>query len=95
MERFVQISLSRLVEKQLQKLPSYIKDHFEEWIDSIEKIGLIETRKLSGYYDEPLQGKRKGQRSIRLSRSYRVIYKVSETGDLILIMILEVNKHEY
>ena len=50
-------------------------------------------RKVPGYHDEPLRGKRAGQRSVRLSRSYRAIYM--EEMDKVLVKVLEVNKHEY
>lgn len=48
-----------------------------------------------GYHDEPLKGKRVGQRSIRLNRAYRAIYEIDETGQVHFIEVLEVNKHEY
>ena len=57
--------------------------------------GLNETRKIPGYHDEPLKGKRAGQRSIRLNRAYRAIYTVEKDGTIKFVEILEVNKHEY
>jgi proteic killer suppression protein len=48
-------------------------------------------RRIPGYHDEPLKGKRKSQRSVRLNRSYRLIYTESD----MTILVLEVNKHEY
>ena len=60
---------------------------------TVEENGIIETRKLSGYHDEPLSGKRKGQRSFRLSKTYRGFY-VEHHGNII-IEIIEVNKHDY
>ena len=63
-------------------------------VASIEYVGLAETRKIKGYHDEPLKGDRKGQRSIRLNQAYRAIY-VEEAGQVHLVIILEVNKHEY
>jgi proteic killer suppression protein len=45
------------------------------------------------YHDEPLKGDRLGQRSIRLSRSYRLIY--IESQELGVVKVVEVNKHEY
>ncbi len=38
---------------------------------------------------------RQGQRSVRLNRAYRAIYVEHETGEVELIEVLEVNKHEY
>jgi len=51
-------------------------------------------KKVSGYYDEPLKGKRKGQRSIRLNKAYRAFYVINKNG-MIEFEVIEVNKHEY
>lgn len=58
-------------------------------------FGLEQVRRVPGYHDEPLKGKRHGQRSIRLSKSYRATYVTSQTGDLQLVSVEEVSKHEY
>ena len=80
--------------KQLKRLPSHVVIKLKTWVASIEYVGLAETRKIKGYHDEPLKGDRKGQRSIRLNQAYRAIY-VEEEGQVHLVVILEVNKHEY
>jgi toxin HigB-1 len=55
---------------------------------------LMEARKIPGFHDEPLRGKRAGQRSIRLSRAYRAIYRVVD--DVIeFALVEEVHKHDY
>jgi hypothetical protein len=41
------------------------------WVETVEIEGIEEVRKCGGYHDEPLHGKRRGQHSIRLSKSYR------------------------
>jgi proteic killer suppression protein len=51
-------------------VPKPILDKLQSWIEAIEIEGLREIRKLPGFHDEPLKRKRKGQRSIRLNRSY-------------------------
>jgi proteic killer suppression protein len=54
------------------------------------------VRKVKGYHDEPVRGaKRAGQRSVRLSRAYRLFYVEKLDGKLELVEIVEVNKHEY
>lgn len=88
------VDLSK-VEKQIKKLPIHIFDRLLLWARSVETKGLREVRKIPGYHDEPLKGDRFGQRSVRLSRSYRAIYREHHDGSLTLIKILEVNKHEY
>ena len=81
--------------KQIKKLPVYIKVKLLDWAKSVERDGLREVRKMKSYHDEPLQGERKGQRSIRLSKSYRAIYREEKDGTINLIIVEEVNKHEY
>lgn len=87
------VVLTKFAEKQLTKLPRNIKEALRYWAETIERIGLREVRKLSGYHDEPLKGDRKGQRSVRLNKAYRAIY--IETNESIEITVIEVNKHEY
>lgn len=61
---------------------------------AIELQGLEEVRKVPGYHDEPLKGKRAGQRSIRLNRSYRAIYEIKEE-QVEFVSVREVGKHDY
>jgi len=83
------------VNKQLDRVPLHILEKFRAWVLAVETDGLRSTRTLPGFHDEPLKGKRKGQRSIRLSRAYRAIYIESKDGHIELIEVIEVNKHEY
>ena len=61
----------------------------------VETQDLEEARKIPSYHDEPLLGKRRGQRSVRLSRSYRAIYEIAEDEVGELVVIEEVSKHDY
>jgi proteic killer suppression protein len=83
------------VEKQLKKLPHFIVLKLLAWAKSVELKGLREVRKIPGFHDEPLKGNRIGQRSIRLSKGYRAIYTEELDGQINLVVIEEVNKHEY
>ena len=83
------------VRKQMKKLPEFVSVKLLAWAQSVELKGLREIRKIPGYHDEPLHGDRKGQRSIRLSRAYRAIYTEEQDGSINLVIIEEVNKHEY
>lgn len=65
------------------------------WVHAVGQYGLREVRKISGYHDEPLKGERKGQRSIRLSKGYRAIYIIDDSGNTEIVEIIEVNKHDY
>lgn len=80
-------------EKELANVPSHLRDKAIFWIELVEMVGLREVRKKPGFHDEPLKGKRKGQRSVRLNVDYRLIYR--ELRGEVEILILEVTKHEY
>lgn len=84
-----------LVIKSIRKLPDFVIDKLNAWVRSVESYGIREVRKVSGYHDEPLKGQRKGQRSIRLTKAYRAIYSEYRDGELEIILVEEVNKHEY
>ncbi|NOT77586.1 MAG: hypothetical protein HOP07_01135 [Bacteriovoracaceae bacterium] len=84
--------VSHLFEK---KLPRVIISKIYSWVLRVEMRGMAETRKILSLHDEPLKGERKNQRSIRLNKAYRLIY-IEEPGHLIVIVkVIEVNKHEY
>lgn len=83
------------VEKQLDRIPELIVRKFRLWVALVVESGAREVRRRKGFHDEPLKGTRRGQRSVRLNRAYRAIYRERETGEIELIEVLEVNKHEY
>jgi proteic killer suppression protein len=89
------VELSGLARKQLKKTPRHIVENLAAWVDDVETRGLEEARRVPGYHDEPLHGERQGQRSIRLSRSYRAIYSVRSEGEVRFVSIEEVTKHAY
>lgn len=89
------IELTRNAQKDLLKVPDFIKDKLLLWVDAVERLGLQQVRKISGFHDEPLKGDRKGQRSIRLNKAYRAIYTEGQHKALHIISIIEVNKHVY
>lgn len=89
------VTLEKSAQRDLQKVPKYIAIKLYEWIEAVAHDGLIEVRKISGFHDEPLKGQRKGQRSIRLSKSYRAIYRIGNSGKMEIVEIVEVNKHDY
>ena len=90
------VILTEQAKRDLLKIPGYIQRKLQAWIDDIETDGLNEVRKIPGYHDEPLKGrKRTGQRSIRLNKAYRAFYIVDRDGKIEVIKVVEVNKHEY
>ena len=89
------VRIERFAEKQIGRLPEYIHEKFLFWVRELEFYGIQEIRKNRGYHDEPLKGSRNGQRSIRLNRAYRVIYEELNEAEMIIICVMEVNKHDY
>lgn len=81
--------------KQLRKVPQHVALKLMAWVEAVETTGLETVRRIPGFHDEPLKGQRKGQRSIRLSKAYRAIYRVAEDGRSELVEVQEVNKHVY
>ena len=95
MKDIFDVRLTKKAIKTIEKVPLYIALKLQAWIDDIGHRGLNEVRKISGYNDEQLKGKRTGQRSIRLSKAYRAIYIIENTGVINFVEIIEVTKHEY
>jgi len=83
----------KTIARTVKRLPPWIAKEYETWKDLIYRHGPDILRQYRGYHDEPLKGKRKGQRSSRLSRQYRVIYVADRKT--ITVYVLEVNPHEY
>lgn len=79
--------------KDLRKVPKHILRKLKIWKMRVEREGINEVKLSSGYHDEPLKGKRKGQRSVRLSRQWRVIY--IERGNKVEIVVIEITPHNY
>jgi proteic killer suppression protein len=89
------VVLTENARKDLKKLPIHIFRKFEFWVKQVTLDGIHKVRRIPGLHDEPLKGERQGQRSIRLSRSYRAIYRVVAEGKLELVQVEEINKYEY
>jgi len=89
------VHLTKNAAKELERLPQHIVLKLALWVEDVGRIGLSLVRKVPGYHDEPLKGKRQGQRSIRLSKQYRAIYEIDEQNETVQVRIVEVNKHEY
>lgn len=81
--------------KDLKKLPVHVLRKFEFWAKQVTLEGIVKVRRISGFHDEPLKGQRQGQRSFRLSKAYRAIYRVLPGQQVELIQVEEINKHEY
>jgi toxin HigB-1 len=93
MKVLTRVSRTKTFEKQLERVPDFIRRKVIFWVFLVESIGLAETMKSRGFHDEPLKGDRKGQRSVRMNRAYRLIYRVIQ--ERVRIELLEINKHDY
>jgi proteic killer suppression protein len=89
------VILSPLAKKALIKMPEHIVRKLTNWADFVEKFGLSQAQKIPGYNDEPLKGKRFGQRSIRLNKAYRAIYVKKKGEQVEFLEVEEVSKHDY
>lgn len=90
--RVVEVAVS--VKKNLHKIPLSIKKKLFTWVAAVEERGVNEVRKIAGYHDEPLKGHRQGQRSIRLNKQWRAIYRVINKK-IEFVLIEEVTPHDY
>lgn len=89
------VVIAKRLEKKLGAMPLWLVRRLKCWVHAVETEGLESVRKLPGYHDEPLQGVRFGQRSIRLNRSWRAIYIVRRESEGAFVSIEEVVKHAY
>ena len=91
----MKVEITDNAKRDLRRVPEYILGKFSAWVLLVENHGLAVARKILGYHDEPLRGSRKGQRSIRLSRSYRAFYRIKKDKSVEFVSVEEVNKHDY
>lgn len=92
------VVLNPKLEKEIRKpkcrIPEFILVQLFAWQQVVEEEGLDAARRIPGYNDESLKGKLQGQRSIRLSKGWRAYYVV-QNGEVSIITIERIDKHEY
>jgi toxin HigB-1 len=79
--------------KTIQKIPVHVLKHYELWKQIVELGGIQGLRLIKGFHDESLKGKWEGYRSSRLTRGWRVIYKVEHKQ--FEVYVIDVNNHDY
>jgi addiction module RelE/StbE family toxin len=79
--------------KQLDRLPLDILKRYEKWKDIVRLSGPLGLRQIKGLNDEALRGEWQGHRSSRLSRQYRVIYRIER--ERVLVEVVSVTAHDY
>ena len=91
----IEVRITKSALKDLKKTPRYLQEKFRAWLESVNRVGVEETRKRPGWHDEPLVGNRKGQRSIRLNKQWRAIYVIKNDGTIEFLEVKEIMPHEY
>ncbi len=81
------------IKKICRKLPDTIVKKYELWKNIVYRHGPEKLNDFPGFHDEKLKGKRKGERSSRLSQQYRVIYSVERQS--VTVFVLEITPHQY
>ena len=79
--------------KTMRKIPVHVLKHYEIWKQIVELEGPQGLRLIKGFHDEALKGNWEGYRSSRLTREWRVIYKVEHKQ--FEIYVIDVNHHDY
>jgi addiction module RelE/StbE family toxin len=83
----------RSVAKEVRLSPKQVQKAYELWKTHVTHNGPAVLRTLSGYHDEALAGAWRGFRSSRLSKQYRVIYRVER--DELLVVVERMTPHDY
>ena len=83
----------RRLESQIKSTPKEILKRYEKWKDVVAISGPAGLKLIRGFRDEALSGQRKGSRSSRLGKKYRVIYEVEASR--VLVKVIEVTPHDY
>jgi proteic killer suppression protein len=81
------------IRKSCQSVPESVVRKYELWKDIVFRHGPEKLREFPGFHDEKLKGRRKGERSSRLSLQYRVIYTVERR--IVTVFVLEITPHKY
>jgi len=83
----------RKIAKLLKSLPIDILKRYEKWKDIVVISGPKGLRLIKGFHDESLKGELNGNRSSRLGKKYRIIYKVVESN--VLVQVVDLTPHDY
>tara|TARA_B110000977_G_C11032037_1_gene475657 strand:- start:793 stop:1077 length:285 start_codon:yes stop_codon:yes gene_type:complete len=89
------VILSYSVEKRIHKLPKQVINKLYVWQKQVQFLDIRKTRTIKGYHNEPLQGDRQEQRSFCLNKAYRGFYTVSDSDEIEIVEVVEINKHKY
>lgn len=88
-----QVYEHRRVVRQLESLPIDLLKRYEKWKDIVSISGPQGLRLIKGFHDESLRGEWKGNRSSRLGKQFRVIYRIEK--EQILVQVISITAHDY
>ncbi|MCP5007451.1 MAG: type II toxin-antitoxin system mRNA interferase toxin, RelE/StbE family [Planctomycetes bacterium] len=88
-EIFEHISLVR----KLSKIPKEVLKRYEKWKDIVVISGPEGLRFIKGFHDESLKGQWQGFRSSRLSKQYRIIYRIDNRK--LYVKVINITPHDY
>jgi hypothetical protein len=83
----------RKAAKALDKLPPQVAEKYAFWCAIVRQSGPRGLRTIKGFHDEKLAGKLAHLRSSRLSRGWRVLYRVQE--EVATVYVERVAVHGY
>jgi proteic killer suppression protein len=89
------VELTPEAQKKIKKLPNQVIIKLKHWVNQVELLRVRRVMQVKGFHNESSKGKRKGQRSIRLNKAYRAFYRKLPNGDIEIIEVFDINKHEY
>lgn len=89
------IIISTRAKKDVRRIPRNVAVKFQAWLTVVRESGLKSAQQMSTFRDHALVGDRKGQRSVYLSRSWRLVYRTYPEKQVTVVEVLEVMNHEY
>jgi len=81
------------VAKILDELPPQVADKYAVWTAIVRQQGPHGLRTIKSFHDEKLSGKLSHLRSSRLSKQWRVLYRVA--GDVVTVYVERISPHDY
>jgi len=79
--------------RTIDKLPPHVAEKYAFWCAIVRQSGPVALRAIKSFHDEKLSGKLAHMRSSRLSRQWRVLYRVH--ADVVTVYVERITPHLY
>jgi plasmid maintenance system killer protein len=79
--------------KILDKLPPQVAEKYAFWCAVVQQSGPQGLRRIKSFHDEKLSGRLAHLRSSRLSRQWRILYRVEATT--VTVFVERITPHDY